>query len=105
MELNSDESEAILTYLTRHIAENHNFQVRYKWGVNDVAIWDNRLAMSFLSWLNTNNITRCTYHAATFDYTDLRVGDRVVGIGEKPYFDPKTSKSRREVLGIKDPFQ
>jgi alpha-ketoglutarate-dependent taurine dioxygenase len=42
MELNSDESEAILTYLNRHIAENHSFQVRYKWQVNDVAIWDNR---------------------------------------------------------------
>ena len=48
--------------------------------------------------------SRCTYHVAAFDYTDLRVGDRAVGIGEKPYFDPKNSKSRREVLGIKDPF-
>jgi len=89
LELNSDESEAILTYLNRHIAENHNFQVRYKWSVNDLAIWDNR----------------CTYHAATFDYTDQRVGTRCVGIGERPYFDPVNSKSRREVLGIRDPFE
>jgi len=88
LELNGDESEAILLYLSRHIAENHNFQVRYKWDVNDIAIWDNR----------------CTYHSATFDYTGFRAGDRAVGIGEKPYFDPK-SKSRREVLGIKDPFE
>jgi len=88
LELNSDESEALLNYLHRHITENQNFQVRYKWSVNDLAIWDNR----------------CTYHVATFDYTELRVGDRAVGIGEKPYFDPKNSKSRREVLGIKDPF-
>jgi len=87
IELNGDESEAILTYLNRHVVENHNFQVRYKWSVNDMAIWDNR----------------CTYHAATFDYTEYREGDRAVGIGEKPYFDP-ASKSRREVLGLKDPF-
>jgi hypothetical protein len=31
------------------------------------------------------------------DYTDNREGNRVVGIGEKPYFDSK-SRSRREAL-------
>lgn len=47
------------------------------------AIWDNR----------------SVYHAATFDYDNLgpRTGHRVVGLGEKPYFDPK-STSRREAL-------
>ena len=34
-----------------------------------------------------------------YDATELRQGNRVVGLGERPYFDPK-SKSRREVLGI-----
>lgn len=48
-------------------------------------------------------LLRCTYHVATFDYSDLREGDRAVGIGEKPYYDPN-SKSRREELGIIDPF-
>lgn len=48
-----------------------------------IAIWDNR----------------SVYHAATFDYDHLgpRTGHRVVGLGEKPYFDPK-STSRREAL-------
>ena len=32
-----------------------------------------------------------------YEATELRVGNRVVGLGERPYFDPK-SKSRREVL-------
>lgn len=47
------------------------------------AIWDNR----------------SVYHAATFDYDNLgpRTGHRVVGLGEKPYFDPK-STSRQETL-------
>ena len=47
------------------------------------AIWDNRSA----------------FHTATFDYEGLgeRFGNRAVGIGEVPYFDPK-SKSRTESL-------
>lgn len=35
-----------------------------------------------------------------YDAEELRQGNRVVGIGEVPYFDPK-SNSRREVLGLK----
>lgn len=47
------------------------------------AIWDNRSA----------------FHSATFDYDDLgeRFGNRAVGIGEVPYFDPE-SRSRTEAL-------
>ena len=32
------------------------------------------------------------------DYNGKRQGNRVVSLGEKPYFDPN-SKSRREALG------
>lgn len=47
------------------------------------AIWDNR----------------SVFHAATFDYEGLgeRHGNRVVGIGEKPFYDP-SSESRTEYL-------
>jgi hypothetical protein len=47
------------------------------------AIWDNRSA----------------FHTATFDYEGLgeRLGNRAVGIGEKPYLDTN-SKSRTEEL-------
>ncbi|KAJ7086825.1 taurine catabolism dioxygenase TauD TfdA [Mycena belliarum] len=79
VELSADESDDVLNYLARHISENHDLQVRYRWGANDVAIWDNR----------------CTFHTATNDYGGKqREGKRVVGIGEKPFFDP-TSTSRR----------
>jgi hypothetical protein len=39
------------------------------------------------------------FHCATFDYDGLgeRFGNRVVGIGERPFFDPN-SKSKAEVL-------
>ncbi|KAI0090751.1 taurine catabolism dioxygenase [Irpex rosettiformis] len=83
LELHPEESDDILNFLFRHISENHDLQVRYKWGINDVAIWDNR----------------ATFHTATNDYADHRQGNRIVGIGEKPYFDPK-SKSRREDLQL-----
>lgn len=83
VELTPDESAHTLDYLFRHISENHDLQVRYRWRQNDVAIWDNR----------------CTFHTATHDYKEHRQGNRIVSLGERPYFDPN-SKSRREALGL-----
>ncbi|KAF9467603.1 taurine catabolism dioxygenase [Collybia nuda] len=84
VELSPDESRDVLNFLSQHISENHDFQVRYRWKTNDIAIWDNR----------------ATFHTATNDYgEELRQGNRVVSIGEKPFLDP-LSKSRREALGI-----
>ena len=80
----SDESEALLEWYLRLIVENHDLQARYQWqNPNDLAICDNR----------------SVHHAATPDYEGLgeRKAHRVVGIGEKSYFDPQ-SKSRREAL-------
>lgn len=50
----------------------------------NLAIWDNR----------------SVFHSATFDYKGEgdRFGNRAVGIGERPYFDP-ASTSRRTALG------
>jgi len=84
-ELNKDESDSVLHYLYSQIDLNHDLQVRFKWNKNDIAIWDNR----------------SVFHTATFDYTDSRTGDRVVSLGERPYFDPK-STGRREALGEPD---
>lgn len=52
-----------------------------------LAIWDNR----------------SVFHSATFDYKGegTRFGNRAVGIGERPYFDP-SSTSRRAALGQLD---
>ncbi|KAG7085533.1 hypothetical protein E1B28_003091 [Marasmius oreades] len=83
VELSPDESDNVLEYLFDHVAENHDLQVRYKWNKNDVAIWDNR----------------ATFHTATHDYDADRQGNRVVSLGERPYFDPK-SNSRRAALGV-----
>ncbi|OCT44147.1 alpha-ketoglutarate-dependent sulfonate dioxygenase [Cladophialophora carrionii] len=84
-ELNPEESDELLAMLKRMVVENHDLQVRFKWrNEHDIAIWDNRSA----------------FHCATFDYDGLgeRFGNRAVGIGEAPYFDPN-SQSRTEALG------
>ncbi|KAH9948158.1 hypothetical protein B0H21DRAFT_735653 [Amylocystis lapponica] len=80
LDLTKDESDATLEYLNRVITENHDLQVRFK---DDVAIWANS----------------STVHNVTRDYDEFRQGNRVVSLGERPYFDP-TSKSRREALGL-----
>ena len=40
------ESDAMLAFLFAQISQNHDFQVRFKWQPNDVAIWDNRVRVS-----------------------------------------------------------
>ncbi|KAK0617509.1 hypothetical protein B0T14DRAFT_605558 [Immersiella caudata] len=85
--LSDEESKHFLDWFVRLIVENHDLQVRFRWQQeNDLAIWDNR----------------SVYHAATPDYVfedglGERKGSRAVSLGEKPYFDPKSS-SRREAL-------
>lgn len=80
----ADESDLIRLHLRNLMTQNHTTQVRYRWGKNDLALWDNR----------------STYHAATPDYFDLgpRSGVRAVSCGEMPFFDPNSS-SRRAELG------
>ncbi|KAE9978012.1 hypothetical protein EG328_001716 [Venturia inaequalis] len=83
-ELDPEESADLLQKFYQTILDNHDLQVRFKWkNQNDIAIWDNR----------------SVFHSATFDYDGLgdRAGNRVVGIGEKPYFDPN-SLSKAEAL-------
>ncbi|KAJ5155718.1 alpha-ketoglutarate-dependent sulfonate dioxygenase [Penicillium capsulatum] len=77
------ESEMLKSYFLKLISENHDLQVRFRWSENDVAIWDNR----------------SVFHTATYDYSGARVGNRVVSLGERPFYDPN-SVSRREALGL-----
>ncbi|RAL07908.1 TauD/TfdA dioxygenase family protein [Aspergillus homomorphus CBS 101889] len=83
-ELTAEESVELLGRFREIVERNHDLQVRLKWrNEHDIAIWDNR----------------SVFHTATFDYEGLgeRFGHRAVGIGERPYLDPK-SRSRTEVL-------
>lgn len=70
--LSRGESDALLQYLFRH-ASQPQFQCRFRWEKNSLAMWDDR----------------CTWHMAIWDYyPETRSGRRVTVQGDKPYFDP-----------------
>lgn len=76
-ELNADESRALLDYLYRH-QQRPEFQVRFHWTTDAIALWDNR----------------CTQHFALWDYwPEERKGHRVTIAGERPFFDPQRQPS------------
>jgi taurine dioxygenase len=67
-ELSASESEAVLAFLFDH-CEQIDFQIRFRWEVNDVAFWDNR----------------CVMHHAIWDYwPHERKGRRVTIKGDRP---------------------
>lgn len=76
------ESDAILKYLFELIATSQAGTVRFKWNENDVAFWDNRVAV----------------HSATYGfYPERRHGIRVTSHGEVPYYDPKGRSQQEDI--------
>jgi taurine dioxygenase len=68
-ELSAEESQAVLGFLNAHIARPE-FTVRWRWQVDDVAFWDNRV----------------TQHYAIADYLpERRTMHRATVNGDKPY--------------------
>jgi taurine dioxygenase len=68
--LPTDESAAILEYLLRHV-ETPDFQCRFNWRADSIALWDNR----------------CAQHRAIFDYhPHRRYGHRVTIRGDRPFY-------------------
>ena len=66
--MNSTESIPILNFLFDH-CEDINYQIRYRWSLNDMVFWDNRCAM----------------HRAIWDYwPNERKGRRVTIKGDRP---------------------
>lgn len=67
--LQDRESAALLHLLFEHVANGVEWQVRFRWEPNSVALWDNR----------------CTQHHACWDYFPAtRHGYRVTTVGERP---------------------
>lgn len=81
--MNRDASDELLRWLFWH-TERPEFQIRFSWQVNDVALWDNR----------------CLLHYAVWDYWPKeRRGHRVSVEGDVPFFagdgpEPPPSKLR-----------
>jgi taurine dioxygenase len=68
VELAEAESDALLALLFEHI-KNAAFQCRFQWEVNSVAFWDNR----------------CTQHCAIPDYSERRLMQRTMILGDRPF--------------------
>lgn len=80
-QLHRDESTALLTLLYRH-QQRPEFQVRFQWSGNAIALWDNR----------------CTQHFALWDYWPLeRKGHRVTIKGDRPFLDPNCTPQQRKM--------
>ena len=77
-ELDERESAALLHMLYAH-QQRSEFQVRFRWTQNAIALWDNR----------------CTQHFALWDYwPEERKGHRVTIKGERPYYAPSETPVR-----------
>ncbi|KAG0379858.1 hypothetical protein BGX24_011378 [Mortierella sp. AD032] len=73
--LNPIESKWILDYLADLVSKKLQYQIRFHWKKDSVAIWDNR----------------STYHTGVPDFRPYqRRGVRVTVSGEKPFYDPKS---------------
>ena len=82
--LSKQESDALLTMLYQH-QQRPEFQVRFNWSPNAIALWDNR----------------CTHHFAMWDYwPEERKGHRVTIKGERPYLEATKEGSAPENLRL-----
>ncbi|KAH9847684.1 alpha-ketoglutarate-dependent sulfonate dioxygenase [Lenzites betulinus] len=88
------ESDAILTLLFRQISENPDFQVRFRWEPNSVAIWDNRIvthSATFDFWPHTRHALRATPH-----------GERPTSVADYERATGKTARDRQLVIWERD---
>lgn len=83
--MDDDQGRELLAQLLRHV-ERPEFQIRFRWEVNDVALWDNR----------------CLQHYALWDYwPNERKGHRVTVLGDRPAFDAAAPGPRTSPIRIK----
>jgi len=81
------ESDVILNFLFRQIGENPDFQVRFKWEVNSIAFWDNRIvthSATFDFWPATRHALRATPH-----------GEKPTSVEEYEHQTGKEAKDRQ----------
>ncbi len=76
-DMNPDESRALLDFLYEH-ARKPQFQYRFHWEPDSVAVWDNR----------------CVQHLAVWDYfPQVRHGYRVTVQGDRPFYRASSDRA------------
>ena len=91
------ESDAIIHYLNEVTATTQESHVRFQWGKNDVAFWDNRICVSPIACGASNSIAdKNQNHSASYGFAPhRRHAVRVACHAERPVFDP-SGKSQEE---------
>ncbi|MDH3293817.1 MAG: TauD/TfdA family dioxygenase, partial [Acidimicrobiia bacterium] len=83
--MDREEGDRLLERLLDHV-ERPEFQIRFRWELFDVALWDNR----------------CLQHYAMWDYwPNERLGHRVTVAGDRPYFDPSAPEPGRSTIRVR----
>lgn len=90
VELNAQESDMLLGYLTRHV-QQAAFTVRYRWSAGTIGMWDNRF----------------TQHYVVNDFQGERVIERVTIMGDRvegatPRWAPFTEAGNRSAMSRHD---
>jgi alpha-ketoglutarate-dependent taurine dioxygenase len=81
--LKKAESDKLYEFFINHLADAADHQVRWKWEVGSVAMWDNRVS---------------AHRVIPGKYKEPRRGVRTTVFGERPYFDPKSEgREEREI--------
>ncbi|PVH72612.1 TauD-domain-containing protein [Cadophora sp. DSE1049] len=76
------ESDVIINYLNEVVATTHEFHVRFQWGNDDIAFWDNRIVN----------------HSATYGFAPhRRHAVRVCCQAERPVLDPAAKSQEEDV--------
>jgi len=78
--LKKAESDKLFEFFVNHLADAADHQVRWKWEVGSVAMWDNRVT---------------AHRVIPGKYKEPRRSVRTTVFGERPYFDP-ASEGREE---------
>jgi alpha-ketoglutarate-dependent taurine dioxygenase len=78
--LKKAESDKLFEFFVSHLADAADHQVRWKWEVGSVAMWDNRVT---------------AHRVIPGKYKEPRRGVRTTVFGERPYFD-QASEGREE---------
>lgn len=97
------ESDHIISYLNEVIATTNELHVRFQWGKNDVAFWDNRICVSLAigKFAALYLISHIQNHSASYGFAPhRRHAVRVACHGERPTFDSE-GKSQEEELNAR----
>ncbi|KLO16107.1 alpha-ketoglutarate-dependent sulfonate dioxygenase [Schizopora paradoxa] len=81
------ESDAILQFLFHQISENPDFQVRFRWEKDSLALWDNRIvthSATFDFWPQRRHALRATPH-----------GERPISVADYERTTGKVAKDRQ----------